>query len=680
MTAENEYILKKVVSYDECKATQDLHDAKIVSDIEILRAIPLKSITTNADVDMPIALPSPIISEVKIRNNGKQLHYTDRCGEIEYLLPEKYRLELQELIGDESISELPVDMVFTRIGESGIGIHVQQNSVRVGFLKYLSSCEPIDSIWRPAFTYVSVFHQYLERAANSSAILAIGDRSAKFAAAYAEVLFPEKNIVVTTCPLGDRIVFQLNAIERENCAGFDSVFCFETITQEEVLSIGLFIGGFVRGVGLVCLPYADTSVTYDPVLTNIKALYSNNFKVVLSTKTRHLGLLTDFTGITVWKKNRFSSLAATGISDSRHSVSIEKFGDAIVLEQPSWIEYLGPEIINTADGPFDNITSSSDLYERKFEGFKLTHITDGAVLNPHGVVVSSEGILHSDFINRLHRSEGILSSSQIFDKKENFFIAVSRDAACITDCILVLDTPSYYFNYWHWTHEFLPRLKSVLVNTDSSIPVLIPPLVSNFQKQSLYSLKDADKRVFSLTCPAIKLVNCKVLSFGNDQAYLSRSFLDARDDLLNKLGRVKSKNLPSRRIFISRAAALGRRILNEAQMTEILKKHGFEIIQTEQLTMSEQVNLFWNTSHIVSMEGAGFANLMFCQKSAKAFAIHTVNSVADRLLHYGTANVVGMGYSVFGCSCFERDWDIVSPNVEIDIDSFGKALSKWLVD
>ena len=80
----------------------------------------------------------------------------------------------------------------------------------------------------------------------------------------------------------------------------------------------------------------------------------------------------------------------------------------------------------------------------------------------------------------------------------------------------------------------------------------------------------------------------------------------------------------------------------------------------------------------MGMEGAGLANLMFCQKTARMLVIHTVTSVKDSLCHYATANAIGMDYTVFGCKASKQNWDVPSRDVEIDIDIFEKSLTDWM--
>lgn len=69
------------------------------------------------------------------------------------------------------------------------------------------------------------------------------------------------------------------------------------------------------------------------------------------------------------------------------------------------------------------------------------------------------------------------------------------------------------------------------------------------------------------------------------------------------------------RIFISRKAAKkGRHILNENEVFNALSKHGFKKYSLEEMTIEEQLNLFYDSEYVVGAHGAGLANIIFAEK------------------------------------------------------------------
>jgi capsular polysaccharide biosynthesis protein len=83
----------------------------------------------------------------------------------------------------------------------------------------------------------------------------------------------------------------------------------------------------------------------------------------------------------------------------------------------------------------------------------------------------------------------------------------------------------------------------------------------------------------------------------------------------------------SRRIYISRRSARGRRVVNEDDLLPILERHGFAVIDMEQFTFGEQIAIFRQAEVIAGPAGAAFTLLSFCQPGTKVLSMM---SDADR--------------------------------------------------
>jgi hypothetical protein len=66
-----------------------------------------------------------------------------------------------------------------------------------------------------------------------------------------------------------------------------------------------------------------------------------------------------------------------------------------------------------------------------------------------------------------------------------------------------------------------------------------------------------------------------------------------------------------------------RRCMNEDDVVEMLKRHGYEEIFCEKLSMKEKIHLFAGATHVVGCIGGGMANLLFSPTSTNAFCIDT---------------------------------------------------------
>ena len=68
---------------------------------------------------------------------------------------------------------------------------------------------------------------------------------------------------------------------------------------------------------------------------------------------------------------------------------------------------------------------------------------------------------------------------------------------------------------------------------------------------------------------------------------------------------------PERRIFISRANASKRRMVNEADVADFLASFGFEHVALEERSLLDQMKLFAEASVVIGQHGAGLTNLLY---------------------------------------------------------------------
>lgn len=78
----------------------------------------------------------------------------------------------------------------------------------------------------------------------------------------------------------------------------------------------------------------------------------------------------------------------------------------------------------------------------------------------------------------------------------------------------------------------------------------------------------------------------------------------------------------TRKIYISRKEAGKRRVENESELVPILQEHGFEILQMEKLSFREQRELMRQNKVLLSIHGAGLANLIFMPEGSKVIELH----------------------------------------------------------
>ena len=106
---------------------------------------------------------------------------------------------------------------------------------------------------------------------------------------------------------------------------------------------------------------------------------------------------------------------------------------------------------------------------------------------------------------------------------------------------------------------------------------------------------------------------------------------------------VKVQKSEKRRIYISRSGS--RRVENEDQLIELLKKFNFKIIEDVPRTVREQIEIYKNASFIIGPHGASFMNVIWCDPGTHLFELFSPNYRRDHFRYL--AKIVDMNYSAY---------------------------------
>jgi capsular polysaccharide biosynthesis protein len=134
---------------------------------------------------------------------------------------------------------------------------------------------------------------------------------------------------------------------------------------------------------------------------------------------------------------------------------------------------------------------------------------------------------------------------------------------------------------------------------------------------------------------------------------------------------------PAARIYISRAKANFRTVLNDDQVEELLARHGFKSVCCEELSFREKISLFASAEAVVAPHGAGLTHLAFCPPGTKViefFSPRYVNAFFFVISHAGGlpyACVMGQGHR----PAEGHDPHDAESNIRLDIVEMEKALA-----
>lgn len=162
-----------------------------------------------------------------------------------------------------------------------------------------------------------------------------------------------------------------------------------------------------------------------------------------------------------------------------------------------------------------------------------------------------------------------------------------------------------YENHAHWVTAHLPKL--CLLERDGGLDDLaLPTRRTPAIAASLRMFGRAPESVPAVDALAAPVRFERLTLFDTDRLRPALLRL-ARDRLARPAER------RDRRLFVTRAGARGRRLVNEPEVSALLAAFGFETVAFEAMTFEEQVAAMGAAQTVVAPHGAGLANILFCQ-------------------------------------------------------------------
>ncbi len=193
--------------------------------------------------------------------------------------------------------------------------------------------------------------------------------------------------------------------------------------------------------------------------------------------------------------------------------------------------------------------------------------------------------------------------------------------------------------YGHWLWDMLPRLH-LLEKSGISWNRLVVPQIARYQRESLKLLGiDSIIPEQDLNLQAEELVVPSLAGFpiGNYSLWACQWL---RDRFL-PMAPPPSPSQP-RRLYISRAKAGTRRVLNEDELMSALSVLGFERVFLEDYSFLDGVRLLRDAEAVVSPHGSNITNIVFCPTGTPVIEIFSPKWVAT--CHYSVACQVGLDY------------------------------------
>jgi len=161
-----------------------------------------------------------------------------------------------------------------------------------------------------------------------------------------------------------------------------------------------------------------------------------------------------------------------------------------------------------------------------------------------------------------------------------------------------------FHNHSHWLTAHLPKL--LLLQEQGALRELLLP-------ETLPTGVEACLQFYGIDVSSLPRFGPDELLQVDQLTLLSTDRF--RPELLRKVRThcpIPAARNPTRRIYISRARAQRRRLLNEAEIWPQFEAAGFESVCMEALSFEEQVRLMRETAVLAAPHGAGLTNMIFC--------------------------------------------------------------------
>lgn len=234
--------------------------------------------------------------------------------------------------------------------------------------------------------------------------------------------------------------------------------------------------------------------------------------------------------------------------------------------------------------------------------------------------------------------------------------------------------------YFHWLTEPLQRLYYILKSgyNIQKISLLLPRkfMKYNYIIESLSLFGIEQKNIIPLEEYGIyfckEILICPPLAITGRYNYeLSR---ETSSFIKEKI--IRNKFEPNKRIYISRRNSSKRKINNETDVINLLIQYKFEIIETENLSFAQQIELFYSSKWLISIHGAGLTNMMFMQESANVLEFREENDKWNNC-YFSLASVSKLNYFYLKCKKDGIATDHVG-NLSVDIQTLKQLLDVYL--
>lgn len=185
---------------------------------------------------------------------------------------------------------------------------------------------------------------------------------------------------------------------------------------------------------------------------------------------------------------------------------------------------------------------------------------------------------------------------------------INKTGLCFDQAVSIRMIEGGHKNYWHFFNDLIGQVVLAQENNLDHLPFIIS---YSFSKQKFFiealELSSYLKSRVWIVQDDNSYIECKKVFFLQKEINHISQFNKVIDFFNSKEYKVVSK----KKIFLTRNSTRIRSIKNIIEVEQMMLHHGFEIIDTDTLSIKDQIILFKNTAVLVGIHGAGLVNMIF---------------------------------------------------------------------
>jgi hypothetical protein len=302
-----------------------------------------------------------------------------------------------------------------------------------------------------------------------------------------------------------------------------------------------------------------------------------------------------------------------------------------------YIPVRGTELVEmapplTADGSIHPVYRGAQFY--RYPPLFLAHIRNGRLLGRDGVVLTSDGLV----LEESSFAWGLQPKQWPVFTRLSLPVVKKKPGAMLT----LLSPAAAKPNYFHWWIDTLPRLAVAEAAGMRNFQVIVPEGMEDWQRESLERLGVSPDRWAELGDEHWQVES---LLFPSLMGYSGMVRPWAVDWVRRKIGLPKSA-AGKRRIYLRRPKSGYRQVSNEVELLPILKSFKFEVLETQDMTLADQMKAFSGVEAVVSIHGAGLTNLLFAPPKTRVIEFMSPHPAYTNTCYYSLASAVGHRYGV----------------------------------